>query len=1038
MITQTLLSNYQLLDYLGLLEPVDGLVKLPSNAVILKGDIQIPELPKSPVFTMDRLFNNVAFNKEEFETALASLPYLKHLRVLFGRFRDENGRITQAKHLWVKIKAWRIDIDVVKDEDLAKDKEEANKRIEAKLEDIRAWWEGEDKKLPLAPNMVKRSKKGWHLIYVFDEWITKDAIITYSERCKNPLINMPEDSITDQAIVFQLLTRHIPEYLGQIEPQFDEGASNNVSQIATRFITDDLPAYLVNEKPYTLREFREAFKHLLKTALRGVEDLKPIYIQNKPLTVRDVPKETYLFVKSECKALQSIDEDFENHTYNDWFIILNYYAVDYLYANNLEEAEKIRRTVHDKSSKWKGNGKKRYTHKETEDKFNNLLKNQSEKLIPPSCQHIYNYASPQHREKCLTCPHAVFDNEGNLISNFLREGLKRIDSLETIYIKGWKLKPDGWYKETRYEDENGEVEFNFVKVLPFFKISKHFFIGEEETELVEIVDNNGLSTFKPVKRNKDITVDIELIKSFGYIDHRQHRHIKDFMTEYIEKAKVERGVKIKFLGYRYVNGFWDIAVGGYGNYSRRDLGRVFYQQEDDSWFVPSVQGDIDTFKEYYYKAFNLEDPALHLLMAHYLSWIGRQFIETRSLKPELNPLLIFVGDTGTGKSLRAKIGAGLFGNPAVFSFTNLSQAGLSNRFPMIKAPFAIDEVMTKSKIDEERLISALYNIGNKTGKVNAYATHNPIDVPILLTGETQNLLVDKIFNSSQGLNRRSIVVKMTTEWRDNANHLDNILNVIHDHYGHVLYYVKSLDTKDKKLMEKEARNIFDRIELKDGSFKDIKKHLAISLATFKHFYKSFIGFNLSDETIDKKVDTVIKFVVKEMTENQLNNIGETIDYVEEVIKFISSVIKAQKGGETLKGLSFNSVIAKIDYKPSDRIGKLLKRLFWRKYSSSNNYSFRDNNLLIIYPAYTQDDIKETAEKILELSNEDFSLWLKVAEVKFGKDGVEAIKELLLKSIYGVMLDKKFPTLLSPTKTRNISQPQPEPEQEPEQEPEPDF
>ncbi len=135
-------------------------------------------------------------------------------------------------------------------------------------------------------------------------------------------------------------------------------------------------------------------------------------------------------------------------------------------------------------------------------------------------------------------------------------------------------------------------------------------------------------------------------------------------------------------------------------------------------------------------------------MAHYLSWIGQQFIETRSLKPELNPLLIFVGDTGTGKSIRAKIAGGLFGNPAVFSFTNISQAGLSNRFPMIKAPFTIDEVMTKSKLDEERLIAVLYNIGNKTGKVNAYATHNPIDVPILLTGETQNLLVDKVFNSN--------------------------------------------------------------------------------------------------------------------------------------------------------------------------------------------------------------------------------------------------------------------------------------------------
>ena len=202
--TLTTISNYQLLDYLGLLEPVNGLVKLPSDALILKGNIDIPELPKSPVFTMDRLFNNVAFDKEELDTALANLPYLKLLRVVFGRFRDENGRITQAKHLWDKVKAWRIDIDVVKDEDLARDKEEANKRIDAKLEEIIGWIE--DKKLPLAPNILNRSNKGWHLIYVFKEWITREAYERYLDVCNNPNIK-PDDSITDQFIVFELLTK---------------------------------------------------------------------------------------------------------------------------------------------------------------------------------------------------------------------------------------------------------------------------------------------------------------------------------------------------------------------------------------------------------------------------------------------------------------------------------------------------------------------------------------------------------------------------------------------------------------------------------------------------------------------------------------------------------------------------------------------------------------------------------------------------------------------------------------------------------------
>jgi len=414
---------------------------------------------------------------------------------------------------------------------------------------------------------------------------------------------------------------------------------------------------------------------------------------------------------------------------------------------------------------------------------------------------------------------------------------------------------------------------------------------------------------------------------------------------------------------------------------------------------------------------------LHLVIAHYLSWIGEQYIESKSLKPHINPIFILVGDTGTGKSIRAKIGAGLFGNPALFSFTNITQAGFSNRFPLIKAPIGIDEVMTKSQRDEEKLGELLYNIGNKSGKMNAYATHDPIDVPVLLTGETENLLIDKVFSSYKGLNRRSIVVKMTTEWRDNSDILDMILDELSDNYGHIDSYVKSLKPKDKELIEETAKEIYNKLQLGDSSFKELRKHLAVSLATFKHFYKSFIGYSLSNEEIDNKINKVIRFVIKEMTEHQLNRIGDTIDYEEEVIEFISSVIQAQKSGKTLKGMSYKGLRNKIDYKPSDKVGELLKKFFWKRYTTSKNYSFRDNSLLFTYPNHTQEDITENAEKILELSKDELVIWLRVAERLFGKAGVEKIKGLLLGSGYSKELKQKFQDLLTP---------------KPQQEPEVDF
>jgi len=1020
MITSTTINNYQILDLLGLLEPAGEFVRLTDKAVVLKDEIPpIPELPKSRTFTLDKILNDVAFKKEDLQAILQDLPYLRYLRVFFARFRpDDKGRITQKADLWDKVKAWRYDIDVVKDEDLARDKEEANKRIEDKKKDILALMD----KLSLAPNLLKRSNKGWHLIYVFNEFITREAYDTYLARYNKP-DNKPEDSITDQFIAFELLSNYIPKRLAELEPQLDYHASSRVNMIATRFITEDLPAYLIHEKPYSLKEFRKAFEYLMDNTNK--EEIEVVYKQgNKPYTIYDIPRETFLSLMDRCEVLKALDEDWENHGEREWYVMINYYAIRILYAETPQEAEELRQEFHEKSRRWKGNGDKHYTYEEAERQLQYYIRKQQESLKPPACRYIYHNLDSKYTKLCLTCQYKRFDANGNMIANFIFDGLKN-DSLETIPLSNWELKQDGWYMM-----EPTDEGLKPVRVLPYFKIRAHYLVGDEDIELVDIVDKRGISTIKKVERKKDTyQVSPELIKGYGYINPEKITAIRKFLTLYIEKVKETRGVKISFLGYRFINGFWDIAVGGDGNYRRKDLGFIFYQQDtSEHWFIPSVQGSLDTFKAIYYQAFLLNDPALHLVIAHYLSWIGQQFIDNKSLKPQqLNPILILVGDAGTGKTQRAKIGAGLFGNPAVFSFTNISQAGLSNRFPMIKTPFVIDEVMTKSQRDEEKLGELLYNIGNKNGKMTSYATHDPIDVPVILTGETENLLIDKVFSSYKGLNRRSIVVKMTTEWRDNSDMLDMILDELHNHYGHILSYVKSLNTKDKEGIEEEAKKIYSRIELGDSSFKDLRKHLAVSLATFKHFYKSFIGFNLSNEEIDKKVDKVIKFVIKEIAEHQLSNIGDNVNYEDEIIKFISSVLQAQRNGKTLKGLSFKAVISKIDYKPSDKVGDLLKKFFWKKYPRANktsvDYSFRDNNLLIIYPNYTQEDITETAEKILDLSKDEFIKWLKVAELMYGKAGVEKIKGLLLGSAYGNGLRQKFKELL----TTLEPQPQPEPD-----------
>jgi len=801
-------------------------------------------------------------------------------------------------------------------------------------------------------------------------------------------------------MVFELLTKYIPKYLAELEPQLDIQASNKISSIATRFITKNLPAYLINE-PYSLKEFYNAFAFLLDKDKE--EDVDVMYKQgNIPYTYHDISKETFLSLMDRCGVLKALDENWENHTEPEWFVMTNYYAIRILYADTPEEAEKLRQEFHEKSSRWYGNGNKRYSYNEAERQLQYYIEKQQESLKPPACKYLYNNLDNKYNTICHSCPYRRFDTKGNIISNFIFDGLKS-DSLEDITIPGWVLKDDGWYIIER--DRDGTLRE--IRALSYLKVRAYYFLDGDNIEMVEIVDNKGISTIQRIERKKDtlqVYPDV-LIKSISsYINHDRIAAIRKFLVEYIDKIRENRGVKIKFLGYRYINGMWDIAVGGNGNYRRRDLEYIFYGSEDEQdepeWFIPSVQGSLEAFRHIYRRAFLLDDPPLHLAIAHFLSWIGMQFIKDKLLRGKLNPVLIFIGDNSTGKTVRANIAAGLYGNPVAISFSNTTLASFNNHLPLIKAPVAIDEVIVKSDKDEEKLGTLLYNIGNKHGKRTAYTVYKAIRVPVLLIGETENLIVDQLFSKYRGLGRRSIVVKMTTEWEHNGSVLDELSVELEDNHGHILSYVRTLRDKDREEIEETARELFNKIKLIGSGFIEIRKRLSLSLSMFKHFFKHFIGY--SDDAIDKKIDRVIKFVIKEIEENQSHRIGDNMDYVEEIIEFISSVLKAEKrDGISLKGMNFKGVKARIDYKPSDKISNLLKKFFWKKYKSGKSTKLAfSTSILITNPIFCVNDddkydiIITERERLSELTDEELKIWASVLQARYDSNMVIKILDLL--------------------------------------------
>jgi hypothetical protein len=710
-----------------------------------------------------------------------------------------------------------------------------------------------------------------------------------------------------------------------------------------------------------------------------------------PYTIKDIPKETFYSLLSRCKVLEALDEVWENHSYEEWFIMTTYQAIKILYADTPEEAQKLTEEFYIKSSRYPS-----YDPRRAEYFLNYAIERQSEKLIPMGCGYIYANIRPEFKKICEACPYKKVDKDGNIFGHFIFDALKK-ESLEDLPLKDWELREDGWY----YVNGDG---FG-VRVLPYFKIRTHYIVGDNEEEYVEITDKHNRTYIKKVERRKDTYMPSpELVKAFGFINPDKVKEARRFLAHYIERVKEKRGVKIDFLGYRYINGMWDIAVGGDGRYTRKELAFIFYGKELDQnteWFIPSVRGDLETFREIYRKLFSIDDPPLHLAIAHYLSWIGKQLLEGSGLRPNLNPVLIFLGDTGTGKSIRAKISAGLYGNPALFSFTNITQASFNNNFPLIKTPFGIDEVITKTEKDEVKFGELIYNITNIQGKMTYSTTYNPIEVPVLITGETENLLIDKVFASFRGLNRRSIVIELTSDWKHNSDVLDEAVELLYYHHGHILSYIKSLTEQDKQWIKEVAEKLYKKEKIQqlgDASFKDLRKHIAVSLAMFGHFFFYFIRTTKDAKEMTRKLNRMIDFVVEQITRNQVKRVGENIDYVEEVLGFISKVEEFIDKHKNVKlyGLSFKQVCQKIGYTPSHKVGEVLKKFFFQYYQSSRNYYFRPSCLISCPLNASSHEVVNDKSRLynLNFTEEEAKVWLEVLKIRYEEREEKDIRKLI--------------------------------------------
>jgi hypothetical protein len=145
---------------------------------------------------------------------------------------------------------------------------------------------------------------------------------------------------------------------------------------------------------------------------------------------------------------------------------------------------------------------------------------------------------------------------------------------------------------------------------------------------------------------------------------------------------------------------------------------------------------------------------------------------------------------------------------------------------------------------------------------------------------------------------------------------------------------------------------------------------------------------------------IIDFVVEQITRNQVGRVGENIDYVEEVMAFLSMVDEAQAKNIQLKGLSFKQVCQKIGYTPSHRVGELLKKFFWKTYRVPNGTRLVFTpSCLISRPSLTlkgekfdpsHPEVGYDRERLRELTEEEARIWLEVFRLRHGDEWLPAL------------------------------------------------
>ncbi len=770
------------------------------------------------------------------------------------------------------------------------------------------------------PTAIKKTYKGWHLFWVVDEYFTRE-----------------------EAEVLEDISKYIGNQAKKYLSSIIEASKIEVKSpllAETRITTSKLYAVVYNiiPKSYIIKLIETRNKEIRKT-----EDYLP---------TTEIGRFNLEQVKSVCKIWQQVEDTWDRHHYNTWFLASYFYALDYVINGNKQAEEEFLT----KSSKYID-----FTIENAKNQWDytvNWLKERIER------REGYLFTCETIREKASqTAGIDVEVCKGCGIRNNPFKELK--ESQDDTLPLGYERKGE-WIC---YRDE----ENNLIKLVKEFAVIDIYRVvsGGKDISYVKFKTHDNQTFEVEYDYTSSGNINVGNIRKYLFVNpNANERKIQKLISAMIEQFKILKGRvdTYSFIGYKAIGSIdtgirVDYVVAGKNSITRADITKFIthsnlIDEEDLTIPIPEVKGEKEKWINSFRNLHRTRDSLLASIIGFSLLQLNKKVFDDI----HFTPILIIRALKGAGKTLRMELASTLFTSMGTFSYISTTKAKILNFFGGYKFPIFFDEVIAKEGDKVKDLKELIYSISNKATKEDAYKTTYPITSPVILAGETSNLLLDELITG--GITRR--VIPLDIDKKEFSTSLQALIKerrVLRRNYGFIVDYIKEF--VNVSVVERLYEEYIQKIENERIGYES-KTLIASILTNYKIFTERVLGDEL-DKEFEKTILELLLKGAKSLEKYDEEAEEGDGDILQEVKLIQEKVVKVEQKDKLGTSRQFKTLEreAKLNFSNTEKDKKTeiaWKLLTGRAYSVNGKYyikSYTPSNLLnaLLYE-YNQYQLEE--------------------------------------------------------------------------------